>query len=140
LQQGSAGVSPASVLAQKALTIDARTKAGETPALHHWTSNAAVVLASLLIALISRLYNQDDAHHNPISEHFRQSALCDLWDRNKPEALCSVGRHPASRWTAPFAGSYYLLYGIYLETGVGFRASAVWIDGNNLRDINRGEL
>src|SRR6201982_127059 len=39
------------------------------------------------------------------------------------EAFCSVGRHPASRWTAPFAGSYYLLYGIYLETGVGFRAS-----------------
>ena len=31
---------------------------------------------------------------------------------------------PASRWIAPFAGSYYLLYGIYLETGVGFRASA----------------
>jgi hypothetical protein len=103
LQQGSAGVSPASVLAQKALTIDARTKAGETPALHHWTSNAAVVLASLLIALISRLYNQDDAHHNPISEHFRQSALCDLWDRNKREAFCSVAA------IQPVAGPLHLL-------------------------------
>src|SRR5205807_9954038 len=52
LQQGSAGVSPASVLPQKALTIDARAKAGETPALHHGASNAAGVLASLLVAPI----------------------------------------------------------------------------------------
>src|ERR1700756_1609030 len=37
--------------------------------------------------------------------------------------LFSTGRHPACRWTAPFAGSYNLLYGIYLKTGVGFRAS-----------------
>ena len=37
--------------------------------------------------------------------------------------ILSSDRHPASRGTPSFAGSYYLRYGIYLKTGVGFRAS-----------------
>ena len=80
------------------------------------------------------------AHCYPISENFQYSVLFATDGIEIDPRLFSTGRHPTCRWTAPFAGSYYLPYGIYLETGVGFRASAVWIDVNNLRDINRGEL
>ena len=93
------------------------------PALHQEASGAAGVLVCLLGRPISRLYNQGDAHGNPILGEFSVGCALRRTGRISRGQFVSVGRRPASRWTAPLAGSYYLLYGIYLKTGVGFRAS-----------------
>jgi hypothetical protein len=52
--------------------VDPHKKPGEPPPLQQQPGECPRISID---RAISHLYNQDDAHRNPISEHFRQSAL-----------------------------------------------------------------